>query len=478
MLWIILLIVVVCYIGLLIYNTLRFVPPKEERRRPSRLPPVTEMTIGVKLSELVKIPTVSHMDGLGEDSAVFVEFQQKLHALFPRVAQQCERMLIGEKGIVYRWAGRSSERPGVLMSHYDVVPAPDEKWIHPPFSGAVLEGYVWGRGTIDTKCTLVAAMEAAEQLIGQGHVPQNDLYFCFSGDEEVSGPTAPAILEALQQEGVRPWFVLDEGGGIVSDALPGVDKPCAQIGACEKGQAELIFTAEALPGHASRPPRHTALGRVAQAIRRLEHSPWPLRYTPTVKKYIDTMGRHAKLPWRFVYANLGPLKPFISLFCGLHGGELNAQLRTTCAFTMAKASDATNVLPQRAQASANTRTLPGENSKSAKRRAQRMVRGLGVKVDTRVFSEPSPSSRTDDEAWQMMCEAVEEVWPEALAVPFMYMACTDSRHYSRVCEHVYRFSALAWSKEERALMHSFNERISLKALSKMQAFYQVLMMKL
>ena len=479
MIWrILLLLAALGYIGMLVYRTIRFVPPKEERRRPSRAPAVAEMPIALKLSDLVKIPTVSFMDGKGEDQTQFTAFQERLHTLYPKVAARCERMIVGGKGIVYRWPGKSGERPCVLMSHYDVVPAPDEKWIHPPFSGAILEGYVWGRGTIDTKCTLAAAMEAAEQLISAGHVPQNDLYLCFSGDEEVAGPTAPAILEALQEAGVKPWFVLDEGGGIVTDALPGVNKPCAQIGASEKGQAELIFSAEALPGHASRPPRHTALGRVAQAIRRVEMMPWPLRYTPVVKKLIDTMGRHARLPWRIVYANLLPLKPFISLLCGLRGGELNAQLRTTAAFTMANASTATNVLPQRAQASANTRMLPGENSKSAKRRAQRIVKGLGVKVDTRVFSEPSPISRTDDEAWQTLCEAVEDVWPEAVPVPFMYMACTDSRHYSRVCEHVYRFSALSWTREERALMHSFNERISMKALAKMQAFYQVLIQKL
>lgn len=478
MLWWILLLIALAYIGLLVYNTIRFTPSGEEARKPVRAPAVTEMTAAVKLSELVKLPTVSYMEGEGEDPAVFEAFQEKLHSLFPRVAERCERMLLGGKGIIYRWPGRSGEKPSVMMSHYDVVPAPDEKWVHPPFSGAILDGSVWGRGTLDTKCTLVAAMEAAEQLIESGYVPENDIYFCFAGDEEVAGPTAPAILETLQQAGAKPFFVLDEGGGIVADPLPGVSRLCAQIGACEKGQAELVFTAEALPGHASRPPRHTALGQVARAIRRMESFPWPLRYTPVVRQMMETLGRYARLPWRFVYANLTLLKPFISLISGLKGGEFSSQLRTTAAFTMAEGSAVTNVLPQRAMASANTRMMPGENSKSARRRAQRLVRGLGVKVEAQVFSEPSPVSRTDDEVWQTLCEAVQDVWPEAVPVPFMYMACTDSRHYSRVCEHVYRFSALQWSREERALMHSYNERISLKALGKMQAFYQSLMMKL
>ena len=144
MIWrILLLLAALGYIGLLVYRTIRFVPPGEERRRPSRAPAVAEMPIALKLSELVKIPTVTFMDGKGEDQTQFTAFQERLHTLYPKVAARCERMIVGGKGIVYRWPGKSGERPSILMSHYDVVPAPDEKWIHPPFSGAILEGYVW-----------------------------------------------------------------------------------------------------------------------------------------------------------------------------------------------------------------------------------------------------------------------------------------------------------------------------------------------
>ncbi|NLC33260.1 MAG: M20/M25/M40 family metallo-hydrolase [Clostridiales bacterium] len=476
--WFLPLVALLGFALMLIYRTYRFNPPQGYRRRSARGIHIPPMPIAHKLSELVKIPTVSHSDVSKMDEAVFIQFQQKLQTLFPRFSSRCERVIVARFGIVYRWVGRNSDAPSVLMSHYDVVAAPPDHWVHPPFSGEITEGYVWGRGTLDTKCTLAASLEAAESLMGQNYVPHQDIYFCFSGDEEVAGPTAPAILSALSKWGVTPRFVLDEGGGIVQDALPGVRQPAALIGTCEKGQMELIFTANGVPGHASKPPRHTALGCLAKAISHTERRPWPLHYSPTVRQMLDILGRHASLPWRIVYANLVPLKPFISLISGFKGGEFNAQLRTTCAFTMASASDATNVLPRMAQARANVRMLPGQNSKSVKRRAQRLMRGRQIEVDTHIFSEPSPVSRTDDEVWTMLTQAVEEVWPEALAVPYMFMAATDSRHYSRISEHVYRFSALAWSKEERALMHSYNERISLKALVKMQAFYEALIRKL
>lgn len=476
--WLIPLVVILSFSAFLGYRTWQFKPPAAYRRPAAHSFQIAEMPLGIKLSELVQIETVSYFDVRKIDKAAFLQFQEKLQTLFPAIAAQCERVIINELGIIYRWAGKSGDAPSVLMSHYDVVAAPPDNWLHPPFSGEIKDGYIWGRGTLDTKCTLVASLQAAESLMAEGFVPSQDIYFCFSGDEEVAGPTAPAILEALIGWGVKPYLVLDEGGGIVSDALPGVRQPAALIGTCEKGQMELIFTAKGVPGHASKPPRHTALGRLAKAISLVEKRPWPLRYTSTVLQNMDTLGRHARLPWKIIYANLKPLKPFISLVTALRGGEFAAQLRTTCAFTMAGASTATNVLPQEAWAGANVRMLPGEHSKSVKRRAQRLMRGRHIEIKTNVFSEASPLSRTDDDIWKMLEEAVTEVWPEALAVPYMFMAATDSRHYSRVSEHVYRFSALAWSKEERALMHSYNERISLKALVKMQAFYEALIRKL
>jgi len=478
LLWLVPLLAVLGFAGWLVYRAVRFRPPAGFRQAGPRPVTVPEMPIAVKLGELLQIATVAYRDPALEDAAAFANFQDRLQALYPHVAAQCARVLVGDKGIIYRWAGHSDEAPAVLMSHYDVVPAQAEGWTKPPFSGEIAEGYVWGRGALDTKCTLAAAMEAADGLIAQGFVPVNDIYLCFSGDEEIMGPTAEAMLSALQEWGVQPAFVLDEGGGVVPDALPGLTVPCALIGTGEKGLAELTVTATANPGHAAMPPRHTAVGRLAWAVRRLERWPWPLRYTPPVRQLMEDAGRHARLPWRPVYANLGPLRPLISLWAGLRGGEINALLRTTCAFTSLAGSPAVNVLPDRASATASVRILPGENSKSVRRRAERLLKRKDLEIAIRAISEPSPPSLTGDGAWQVLTEAVAQVWPEALIAPYLFPACTDSRHYARVSQHVYRFSALAWTRQERALMHGHDERISLKALARMQAFYEILISKL
>lgn len=475
--WLILIVLLVAF-GWMFYRALRFTPSGDHRPGAPRACPVPEMPVAVKLSELVQLPTVSRVDKALEDTQAFQAFQEKLHQLYPAVAANCHRLLVGDRGIVYCWRGQASDDPRVLMSHYDVVPAPLEGWIRPPFSGDVAEGFVHGRGTLDTKCTLAALMEAAEQLISRGFVPSQDIYLCFSGDEEIMGPTAKLIIDALAEAGVTPDFVLDEGGGLTQETLPGLKLPVAVVGSCEKGMSELSITATSSSGHASAPPRHTALGVLSKAIRRVENWPWPLHYTLPVTQMFDRLGRYASLPWRMVYANLQALRPLLSLYTAFAGGDVNAMLRTTCAFTMASASEASNVLPGEARATANMRVLPGEDSRSVRRRAQRLLRDKRLTVEVRPVSEPSPISRTDDNKWMTLVDAIQEVWPEALVSPYLMTACSDSRHYSQISEHVYRFSAISVGKAERALIHAQNERISLASLAKCQAFYEALMIRL
>lgn len=476
--WIIPLLLILAALIYLSYRAMQFKPrtaPMLGSPQPARVP---EMPVAMKLSELLQIPTVSRRDPAEEDQAAFQAFTEKLHALYPHVAASCHRLLVGDRGIVYCWRGQSSRSPSVLMSHYDVVPVEQEGWERDPFSGEVADGHVHGRGAYDTKCTLAAAMEAADGLIADGFVPQQDVYLCFAGDEEIMGSGAPAILQALQEAGVTPGLVLDEGGGISPRALPGVQLPCALVGICEKGMVELNLTATARAGHASAPPRHTALGELARGIRRMERWPWPARISPPVQAMVDTLGPHAPFHYRLIYANLKYLRPLISLITGLTGGNLSATLRTTCAFTMAEGSPAFNVLPGQARATANLRVLPGENSRSVKRRASRILKGRHLDVQVQAICEPSPVSRTDDAAWTLLSEAIQETWPEVLIAPYLMVACTDSRHYSRVSQNVYRFSAIPYGPEDRAQMHAPNERISLGALAKCQAFYEALIVRL
>ena len=466
--WVVLL-AVAAYVGLLCYRAFQFKPQQVELGAP-RQSAVPEMPVAVKLSELVQIPTVS-----SAESEVFSAFQEKVHQLFPLVAQHCARVLVGEKGIIYRWPGQSSGDPRVFMAHYDVVPVQEEHWTRPPFSGDIADGAVWGRGTMDTKCTLTAQLEAVETLLQQGFVPQQDIYFCFSGDEEIAGPTAPKLLETLQGWGVVPGLVVDEGGTLMPGAFPGIKELCALIGVAEKGLAELKVTALASPGHASAPPRHTALGVLAKGIRRLERWPWPVKYTAPYLHMVDALGRQTGFLHRLVFANLRLLKPFISLYTACKGGQLSAFLRTTCAFTRSGASQATSILPEAAWASANVRILPGESVSSVKRRAIKVLGSKRLKVEVPLGHEPSPVSAIQGSCWDALVAAIHLVWPEALVAPTLVTGATDARHYAQVSEHVYRFGGVQMTPQERDAVHGHDERIRLSSLSKAVSFYLALM---
>ena len=139
--------------------------------------------------------------------------------------------------------------PKVIMAHYDVVPVNQEEWSVPAFDAVLKDGCIWGRGTLDTKGTLIPSLEAIEQLLKDGFVPENDLYFSFSGEEEIDGASCSDIVSRLEELHVRPAFVLDEGGAIVSGAFPGMKEDCAAVGIVEKGSVNLDFTIEAPGGH-------------------------------------------------------------------------------------------------------------------------------------------------------------------------------------------------------------------------------------
>ena len=219
-----------------------------------------------RLAQLVRIPTVSNYDAEKFDETQFEGFREKLRELYPRVHAMCPPVRIAHTGMLFHWKGKSSAAPVVLMAHYDVVPVDEAGWKHPPFCGEVFDGELWGRGTLDTKITLLGILEAAERLMSEGFVPRNDVYFSFSGDEEVSGPSAPAIVEYLKERGVRPAMVVDEGGAVVDGVFPGVKQPIAVVGIGEKGFMNVELTARAAGGHASTPAVPSTLGMLCESV--------------------------------------------------------------------------------------------------------------------------------------------------------------------------------------------------------------------
>lgn len=462
------------FIAVLLIRALRFKPLPEEAVS-AQPETVDEQKAIAHLQALIRCKTISYRNKALEDNAEFEKLEALLPELFPNVCKNCELIKPSSRALLFRWQGKSNAQPGVLMAHYDVVPVNEADWQKPAFDGIIENGVLWGRGTLDTKATFCGILEAADNLIASGYMPENDLYLAFGGDEEISGEGAPSIVRWFQQHNITPAFVLDEGGAVVENVFPGVTVPCAVVGTGEKGPMDVKLTLKTSGGHSSTPPPHSPVGVLAQAVSRVENHPFPFTLTAPAAEMFDTLVRRSTFLYRLIFANLWCFKPVLNLICRMSGGELNALVRTTVAFTQMQGSAASNVLPPEAWVGANLRLICGETVEGAKAYLEKVIANPNIKVDVVMGMNPSRISRTDDEPFQRLSKAIRGTWTTSVVSPYLMLACSDSRHYGVLSDHVYRFSAMALTKEERGLIHGNNERIPLETAVKTVAFFQRLM---
>jgi carboxypeptidase PM20D1 len=432
-----------------------------------------------KLRTLVRIPTVSHVDPAANDTTAFDAHLDALARLFPLLHERLEKTQVEDHGLLFRWAGASSDRPVVLMAHQDVVPVdPGAPWQHPAFDAVVADGAVWGRGTLDDKGSLVAICEAVERLLERGFTPAQDVWLSFGADEEVSGRCAPAAVAVLRGRGVEPWFVLDEGGAVAAEAFPGVAAPLAVVGVTEKGTTNLELRTEGRGGHSSMPSRMDTTARLARAILRLEHSPFPARMHAPTLELLRRVAPHAPVPLRPLVANAHRAGPLLARALVAAGPETAAMTRTTATVTTLSGSPALNVIASTARAGVNVRVLVGDTVASVVEHVRRAVRDDSVTVEVLEAGEPSPVSPTDDDAFRLIESCIEEVFPDAVATPYIMMGATDARFFTAICARVYRYTPFRMSRAQRAGLHSFDEHLGTADLADGMQWYQRLIERL
>lgn len=423
------------------------------------------------LAQLVRCKTVSYNDHSLENDAEFEKLISLLPTLYPHVMGTCEFRQLPDRALLLRWQGKTAGDPAVMMAHYDVVPVDEARWDKPPFAGLLENGVLWGRGTLDTKVTLNGILSAADHLIAQGFQPEHDVYFAFSGGEEVNGLGAPNIVSYFAQQGIRPAIVVDEGGAVVEDVFPGVHVPCGLIGIAEKGMMNAQFRTCSQGGHASAPKPHTPVGVLSAACKRLEDHPFPAHLQGPAAQMFDTLGRYSTPLYRMIFANLWCFGWLLDLLAKRSGGEMNALLRTTVAFTQMQGSSARNVIPPEATMVANMRLNPSDSVASALDYLKKTVGDDTVEISALESFEPSPVSETDCAAWDKVAASVAETWRGCVVAPYLMVQCSDSRHYGKLSNHVYRFSAMDLTAEERGLIHGNNERIRVETVGKAVEFY-------
>jgi carboxypeptidase PM20D1 len=431
-----------------------------------------------KLQALVRIPSVSDRDPSRVDTTAFDRLLDELRVQFPLLHERLDLTRVGTHGLLFHWAGLADDKPVVLMAHLDVVPVDESApWRHPAFGGEIVDGAVWGRGTLDDKGCVAAICESVERLLAAGHRPAQDVWLSFGCDEEVSGTAAAEAVDELERRGVRPWLVLDEGGAVAHDAFPGVQAPVAAIGVAEKGTTSVELRVEGRGGHASTPARNGPTARLARAILRIDRSPMPARLPETTVEMMQRLAPHLPLPMRPLVRRADRIKPLLAKALTAAGAEAAAMARTTFAVTTLEGSPALNVIASSATAGVNVRVMPGDTVDDVLVHLRKVVDDPEVRITVVERGEASPVSVVD-EVFGLVADLVGEHFPDAVVTPYVQTGATDSRHFARMCRHVYRFAPFRMDAGQRRAIHSYDEHLGVDAFLAGIDWYQALIERL
>jgi carboxypeptidase PM20D1 len=446
------------------------------RIEPVRPQPIGKALVAADLSRAIQFKTVSYQEPGQFDRQAFLGLHDFLQQTFPQLHKTLSHESVADLSLLYIWKGSDPAlKPVLLMAHQDVVPvAPgtENRWTEPPFEGRIADGYIWGRGALDDKASLVGIMEAVELLLKDGFSPHRTFYLAFGHDEEVEGTGAQAIAKLLASRGVELEYVLDEGGSILSGMIPGVSAPVALVGIAEKGYVSIELRVIGQGGHSSMPPRHTAIGVLSRALYRLEQHQMPAHISGLAGTMLASLAPAAHMPYRAIYSNLWLFGPLIETQLA-NSPASNAMLRTTTAETMVEGGVKDNVLPVAARAVVNFRILPGDSVPSVVEHVRRTINDPRVGVDVLAGAhDPSVVSAIDNADFRTLRRSILEVFPEVAVVsPYLVVGATDSRSYQALTRNTYRFIPGTLGPGDAERLHGTNERVSVGGFATAVAFY-------
>ena len=422
-----------------------------------------------KLSEMVRIPTVTGNTEAFENLHVLMQGQ------FPTLFERVEIHQFGES-LLFHIVSAHSDKPAILlMGHQDVVPASPGEWKCEPFSGQIAEGRVWGRGAFDCKATVFCEMQALEELLYSGAELTRDVYLAFSENEETGGEGAPTIVEYLSDRGIRLAIVLDEGSVIVSEGIPGMDRPYAPIGVTEKGILNVRFTARSPGGHSSQPPRNTPIARLAAFVSEMERKrPFRRRMNRTVEDSLCQIGRILPFGMRLLFSNIWLFRPLLNFVLPKLSTMFDAWLGTTFCFTMCSGAEAANIIPAEASVLCNLRLSAEQGMEETLEILGRYAKKHDLEMEVISGYDASSPSDTDSEAYRRLCKALEKTYPDVAMGPYLLTGGTDCRHFTALTSGAFRLTPLRIDEQQLEAVHGIDENISCMTLVETVEFYKTL----
>lgn len=426
-----------------------------------------------RFQAMIRKKTISEKDSYGYKEE-FEAFYRLLEESYPAVFSTVEDLRKGERGILLRWKGKNEKLdPVILMAHHDVVSDEGQQWKHPAFEAEIHDGCIWGRGTIDTKCLIGGILEAWEALINEGYTPERDIWFASSDCEEVAGPTMPEIVEGFRINKIKPYFILDEGGAIMSNLPMGIKTPFAMIALSEKGWAKVRLTAKsktaAHGAKASASDKVSAPVKLVRALNAIEKNPAKAVITPALEEMLRSFAPYVDGPVGKVLENIKIFKPAVKKFMETNA-DTAAMIRSAINITKIEAGNDKGSVPDSASAVLSLKIAPHDTVDSVIAHIKKVV-GDSVELEEISRSDPPRISEFKTAKFELIKNTVKKVFPDVGAAPFILNAGTDARHFSPICKEIYRFGAFRLDDELFGTVHGADERIPVKDYLKCIEFY-------
>ena len=368
--------------------------------------------------------------------------------------------------LVVRLRGDGSERPILMMSHLDVVPAEPNMWTHPPFDGVVANDFVWGRGAIDSKLTGAVHLQVMLMCKRLGLPLKRDLILIAAADEETGAVYGMEWLVDQHPEWFDAEYGLNEAGGFAL-MVDGVPIYTCQV--AEKGSAPYDVVANGQPGHSSVPHNNNAIAHLGQALHLLGSGLMPHLLVPCVQAFFESMAN--AMP-RVVVGEL--LKEVLvpetseAALAALPVNEatrlmFQAMVRNTCAPTVLEAGLKRNVIPSEARAQLSGRPLPGVDQQAFENEVRALL-GSNVDLDLTEAFRPGVAFEHDTPLFDAINEAMKQVDASSVVAPYMQTGGTDARFLCDLDIHVYGFVPMRYETglDFFELCHGHDERVSVE----------------
>ncbi|RWS11098.1 putative carboxypeptidase PM20D1-like protein [Dinothrombium tinctorium] len=459
-----------------------FRSPKPEPCGSNHKQIVADQNVLKRFSDAIKLRTISWEKGVYERDEL-AKFAALIKNSFPNIhsSKFITHEIVNNYSMLYTIKGSdSSLKPYLLLAHLDVVPVEVNKWIFPPFEGTIKDGYIYGRGSIDVKFSVMSIMEALEYLLKNGFKPKRSFYISFGHDEEVLGADgARMVANKLKIKGVGELeYLLDEGSPVLKNIILGVNTLVAMVSTTEKGYATVRITVKGEPGHSSFPPFNLAVNKLAKII---------AKFTPNAHRnmfgygiemdLLESIAPYASFPYKFVYSNLWLFEHILAYIFTLKP-LTNSFIRTSTTIVKVNAGIKENVVPSEAEAVINHRINPSQSVKEIFEYDKYLAKDENVTIQLLDgYFEPLSISPTKDTfGFEKISKSIKEIFGDIPVVPGILIGNTDSRWYRNLTNCIYRFLPVVLTEDDLKGVHGHNERLSVSNYENSINFYHHLIL--